>query len=124
MKTLLLSLLAASAALAADANRLAYLDDSSPFWPTAQSPKFITPQWVGEPGVDGRPGKISQHKTDLALYDLEADVSESINVAAQNAEVVAKLTALAETAREDLGDTITKRQGSGIRPAGQRPPAK
>jgi len=52
MKTILLSLLAASAALAADANRLAYLDDSSPFWPTAQSPKFITPQWVGEPGVD------------------------------------------------------------------------
>ena len=79
---------------------------------------------IDEPGVDGRPGKISQHKTDLALYDLEADVSESINVAAQNAEVVAKLTALAETARDDLGDTITKRQGSGIRPAGQRPPAK
>ncbi len=52
MKTLLLSLLAASAAIAADGNRLAYLDDASPFWPTDQSPKFITPQWVGEPGVD------------------------------------------------------------------------
>ena len=52
MKTLLLSLLAASAAIAADGNRLAYLDDSSPFWPGAQSAKFITPQWVGEAGVD------------------------------------------------------------------------
>jgi putative membrane-bound dehydrogenase-like protein len=41
-----------SAVLAADGNRLAYLDDDSPFWPTPQSPKFITPQWIGEPGVD------------------------------------------------------------------------
>ena len=79
---------------------------------------------IDEPGADGRPGKISQHKTDLALYDLEADVSESNNVAAQNPEVVAKLTTLAEIARDDLGDSLTKRQGSGIRPAGQKVPAK
>ncbi len=52
MKALLLFLVAASAAHAADANRLAYLDDPSPFWPTAQSAKFITPQWVGEAGVE------------------------------------------------------------------------
>ena len=53
MKRLLLCLLAAtSTVFAVDANRLAYLDDNSPFWPTAQSPKFITPQWVGEPGVE------------------------------------------------------------------------
>ncbi|MEQ1861468.1 MAG: PVC-type heme-binding CxxCH protein [Chthoniobacteraceae bacterium] len=44
--------LAAASACAADANRLTYLDDTSPFWPTPQSPKFTTPQWVGEPGVD------------------------------------------------------------------------
>lgn len=42
----------AATAFAIDGNRLTYLDDNSPFWPTAQSPKFITPQWVGEPGVD------------------------------------------------------------------------
>ncbi len=47
----LLSLLAAPA-LGADANRLTYLDDSSPFWPTASSPRFTTPQWIGESGVD------------------------------------------------------------------------
>ena len=53
MKRILFSLLAAtSTVLAVDANRLAYLDDPSPFWPTAQSAKFITPQWVGEAGVD------------------------------------------------------------------------
>ena len=42
----------AAAAFAADGNRLAYLDDNSPFWPTPKSPKFVTPQWVGESGVD------------------------------------------------------------------------
>lgn len=74
---------------------------------------------IDEPGSDGRPGKISQHKTDLALYDLETDIGESNNVATQNSEVVTKLTALAEIARDDLGDTLTKRQGSGIRLAGR-----
>ena len=79
---------------------------------------------IDEPGTDGRPGKISQHKTELALYDLEADVSESQNVAAQNPDIVARLTTFAEIARDDLGDSLTKRQGSGIRPAGQKEPAK
>jgi hypothetical protein len=53
-------LLFASAALAvesatpprADGNRLAYLDDPTPYWPTPQSPKLTTPQWVGEAGVE------------------------------------------------------------------------
>ncbi len=51
MRALFLALLASSA-IAADGNRLAYLDDDSPFWPTAKSPKFITPQWIGEEGVE------------------------------------------------------------------------
>ena len=54
MKLLISILLSAAvaSALAADANRLTYLDDASPFWPAPHSPKFTTPQWVGEPGVD------------------------------------------------------------------------
>src|SRR5258708_17345853 len=55
MKLLLLAVFTCAGvafAVAADANRLTYLDDNSPFWPTPQSPKFITAQWVGEPGVD------------------------------------------------------------------------
>ena len=40
----------ASTALAGD--RLAYLDDDSPWYPSRSTPKLITPQWVGEPGVD------------------------------------------------------------------------
>jgi len=33
-------------------NRLAYLDESDPFYPGLQFPKLTTPQWIGEPGVD------------------------------------------------------------------------
>ena len=33
-------------------NRLAYLDEPDPYYPHAKFPKLITPQWVGEPGVD------------------------------------------------------------------------
>ncbi|MCC6796025.1 MAG: c-type cytochrome [Candidatus Hydrogenedentes bacterium] len=40
------------AARAHDANRLAYLDDQNPFYPSRDFPKLITPQWIGEPGVD------------------------------------------------------------------------
>lgn len=49
---LLTLFLSATTAFSAVGNRLTYLDDSSPFWPTPQSPKLTTPQWVGEPGVD------------------------------------------------------------------------
>jgi putative membrane-bound dehydrogenase-like protein len=54
MKLVFLLPLLISGALAAspDGNRLTYLDDSSPFWPKADSARLITPQWVGEPGVD------------------------------------------------------------------------
>ena len=54
MKPLLLCLfvLATAPLSAADGNRLAYLDDDSPFWPTRESPRFTTPQWIGEEGVE------------------------------------------------------------------------
>lgn len=39
-------------AQAADANRLTYLDDSDPYYVSRSFPKLITPQWVGEKGVD------------------------------------------------------------------------
>jgi len=51
-----------------------------------------------------------------ALYHLVDDVSEEREVSAGRPEVVAELLALAERAREDLGDT--GRIGSGQRPAG------
>jgi putative membrane-bound dehydrogenase-like protein len=43
----------AAAALAADGNRLAYLDGPlDPYYPHRDFPKLITPQWVGEEGVE------------------------------------------------------------------------
>ena len=52
----------------------------------------------------------------LQLYDLKADVGEQNNVADQHPEVVERLMALAEKAREDLGDM--GREGKNQRPAG------
>ena len=48
----LLSLLLATSAFAADANRLAYLDSDDPYYPARDFPKLTTPQWIGEPGVE------------------------------------------------------------------------
>lgn len=52
----------------------------------------------------------------LELFDVRHDVGEEHEVSAQHPEVVARLTALAEKARADLGDF--KRAGTGQREAG------
>src|SRR5579872_2436012 len=44
--------LAAAQASAADGNRLAYLDENNPWYPHLNFPKLVTPQWVGEEGVE------------------------------------------------------------------------
>lgn len=54
-----------------------------------------------------------------ALYDLESDIAESQDVAAQQPEVVAQLAALADNMRADLGDSSRNAPGSGRRPAGR-----
>jgi arylsulfatase A len=69
-------------------------------------------------GNDGAPGKYVRKEIELSLFDLEKDPGETTNVAAGNPEVVKKLTEYADQAREDLGDTLTKRAGKNVRPAG------
>jgi putative membrane-bound dehydrogenase-like protein len=49
---LLLAVLTATEAQAADANRLTYLDESDPYYVSRHFPKLVTPQWVGEDGVE------------------------------------------------------------------------
>jgi arylsulfatase A len=71
------------------------------------------------PGGGGLPGKYTRPKTTGALYNLEKDISEQHDLAAQHPEVVARLQALAERARTDLGDSLTKRQGANMRAAGK-----
>ena len=53
------------------------------------------------------------------LYDLANDPSETTDVSTQNPAVMAQLTQFAESARDDLGDELTKRIGTGMRKAGK-----
>ena len=77
-----------------------------------------------EPGKDGIPGKYKALPVGLELYNLSDDLGETRNVAAENPEVVQRLQVLAEKARENLGDSLTKRVGTGTREPGRWvPPA-
>ncbi|TWU28047.1 sulfatase family protein [Bythopirellula polymerisocia] len=74
---------------------------------------------AGKPGgQDGVPVPYSQRKTGLELYDLKNDVGETKNVARRHPQIVARLTKGAETARTALGDKLTNREGTEIRPHG------
>jgi len=68
-------------------------------------------------GVDGRPGAYRPLPVGRELYDLATDVGERRDVSAGHPDVVARLEALAESARADLGDRLTKRKPTGSRPA-------
>jgi arylsulfatase A-like enzyme len=70
-------------------------------------------------GKDGMPGRYKTGRVNLALYDLEKDPAETINVVEQNPVVVEKLRKLAEGAREELGDSATKQPGKGVRSPGR-----
>ncbi len=72
-----------------------------------------------EPGKAGTPGKYRMQSVGHELYNLTDDLGETKNVAEQNPEVVQRLEALAEAAREDLGDALTKRTGKGTREPGR-----
>ena len=74
---------------------------------------------VPTPGSGGKIGPQGKAEIELSLFDLEADVGETKNVAAEHPDVVKRLQALAETAREDLGDTLTNRNGKNVRAPGR-----
>lgn len=73
-----------------------------------------------DPGIDGMPGKYDYSvEAELALYDLETDISESINLLEQHPDVVERLTKLADAKRAELGDKLTGIEGTGNRAPGQ-----
>ncbi len=72
-----------------------------------------------EPGKDGTPGRYAQQQIGLVLFNLAEDLGEQRDVAKDFPEVVARLEAIAERARADLGDRLTKREGSGLREPGR-----
>jgi arylsulfatase len=80
-----------------------------------QKPEAMTSS--GLRGIASRHGyKVA--KIELSLYDLETDIGETTNLAAKHPEVVQRLLALAEAARSELGDSLTKTSGRGVRPCG------
>jgi arylsulfatase A-like enzyme len=96
---------------------------------------------AAEPGRDGKPSNWANLKPDsisksgvegiasrhgyrveqlpLSLYNLSDDPGEQRNVAEQHPDIVSRLSALAETMRADLGDSLLGRTGPGVRPAGK-----
>ena len=62
-------------------------------------------------------GKIIYDTVKLALYDLAIDPGETLDRKEMHADVVAELTAIADKYRDELGDDLTQRKGTAVRPA-------
>lgn len=88
------------------------------YWKLVLPHKGIS--YVGvEPGKDGWPGKtVNITITEAELYDLRRDPGERYNVSGVYPEIVKELQVIAEEARQDLGDDITKSPGANRRKAG------
>ena len=67
---------------------------------------------------DGFPIDYEQNQMGQELYDLQNDISETKDVAADHPKIVNQLLELAELARQDLGDQLTDRIGTGVREIG------
>lgn len=74
---------------------------------------------LGTPGTGDRPGKYQTLQLELSLFDLESDLGETKNLASQHPEIVRQLMVHVEKAREDLGDSLAKREGKNLRPSGR-----
>jgi len=68
-------------------------------------------------GKDGIPTRYSSAKIGRALFDLENDIGETMDVQAKHPEIVSKLRVLGESMRDELGDS--NRKGKGRREPGQ-----
>lgn len=64
-----------------------------------------------------RGSQIANQTVPARLYNLADDLGESRNLADEHPEIVTRLLALAETARDDLGDL--DRPGKNVRPPGR-----
>lgn len=73
-----------------------------------------------KPGKDGMPGGVNENFSyPGGLYDLRRDPGERYNVTESYPEIVAELEKMANEAREDLGDDITKNPGKNRREPGR-----
>jgi arylsulfatase A-like enzyme len=71
------------------------------------------------PGPGGRGGIPKKYRqvaiTKPELYDLESDIGETTDLAGREPELVARLLDIAEKARTELGDSLARRDGRGVR---------
>jgi arylsulfatase len=81
----------------------------------------MKPQGMQSSGIQGIASRhgYTVRRTGRALYNLRNDPGESRDLAGEHPDVVARLEALAEPARLDLGDTLTGRKGASLRPPGR-----
>jgi arylsulfatase A-like enzyme len=70
-------------------------------------------------GTGGKGAKYEQAKIGTALYDLEKDVGERNDVAAENPEVVERMMKLIEKMRGELGDLLVGVEGKNRREPGK-----
>lgn len=71
----------------------------------------------GVEGIASRHGYRVEH-LELSLYHLEDDPGETRNLASANPDIVQRLSVVAEVARRDLGDSLQKVTGNGLRKSG------
>ncbi len=99
-----------------------YLSPSQPTGKNGKPANFenLKPESMAMSGLRGiasRHGYVVK-KIEQTLYNLDDDLGEARDVSAQHPDVVQRLLKLAEDARVDLGDSLTKRPGTNIRPCG------
>lgn len=75
-------------------------------------------QQSGLRGIASRHGYVVK-KIEQSLFNLADDLGETTDIAAKHPDAVARLQKVAERAREDLGDALTRRTGKGVRPSGK-----
>lgn len=69
-------------------------------------------------GKDGQPAKYGKNKIGLSLFNLDSDIGETKDVIAQHSDIAKQMQDLADKMRQELGDSLTKTTGSGVRQPG------
>ena len=71
-------------------------------------------------GKDGMPGGANENfPFEGGLYDLRRDPGERYNVMNDHPDVVQRLMQIADDARQDIGDDLTKSEGNNRRTIGK-----
>ena len=86
----------------------------------------LAPKSITQSGVEGIASRHGYRveRLELSLFNLDDDPGETRDVAVAHPEVVRRLSAAADAIRRELGDTLQKTTGAGVRAAGLDPEAE